>query len=141
MRDKFVLEYLRDFNSSAAYLRAGGTSKRPHKAGYELRHEAYVSHEIQKAIEAMDVNKMVSQQNALSWMIREANNFGPDASHGARVSAIKHVMSAAGLEAGAKDAAAAARGGVMIVPATDSVDDWEARASAAQAKLKEEVRK
>jgi hypothetical protein len=140
-RDRFVTEYLYDFNATQAYIRAGGKSKRPHKDGYLIRHEAYVSHEIQKAIEAMDAGKIVSQQRAIGWMAREANHFGPDASHGARVSAITQLLKAQALAEGAKQGALAARGGVMVVSEVTSVDDWEKRAAQAQAKLKEEVRK
>lgn len=139
-RDQFVIEYLKDFNATHAYKRAGGTAKNATKAGYDLRHEAYVSQQIQLAIDNMKVQNMVNQQTALSWMIREANHFGPDASHGARVAAIDKIMKAAGLLNEAKDAAVAARGGVMVVPGTAGVDDWEAAATAAQKKLKEEVR-
>jgi len=139
-RDKFVTEYLYDFNATHAYRRAGGTAKNAGKAGYEIRHEAYVSQQIQQAIDNMKVGNIVNQQRALAWAVREANHYGPDASHGARVSMVKTLMQHTGLSLGEKEAAAAARGGVMVVPATDSVDGWEARAAAAQALLKEQVR-
>lgn len=139
-RDRFVIEYLKDFSNTYAYIRAGGTDKRPSKAGYGIRHEAYVAQQIQEAIEAMKPNKMVSQQTAISWMIREANHIGGDSSHGARVSAIAHVMKASGMSLGEKEVAAAARGGVMVVPATDELLSWEQRAASAQAVLKQEVR-
>lgn len=140
-RDNFVREYLRDFNATHAYMRAGGKSKRPWKDGYNMRHEAYVAQQIQQAIDAMAPQKMFNQQTALSWMVREANHFGPDASHGARVTAIDKLLQHAALAEEAKHEALAARGGVMVVPAVDGVDDWAARAAAAQARLKEEVRK
>lgn len=132
-RDRFITEYLYDFNATHAYIRAGGTAKRASKAAYDIRHEAYVAQSIQQAIDNMKVGNMVNQQRALSWMVREANHFGMDASHGARVSAIKTLMQHTGLSLGEREAAAAARGGVMVVPATDNVDDWEARAASAQA--------
>lgn len=140
-RDNFIREYLLDFNATHAYIRAGGKTKTPWKAGYQMRHEAYVAQQIQLAIDAMKPEKMVSQQRALSWMIREANHYGPDASHGARVTAVQVLMKHAQVAEEAKIGALAAQGGVMVVPATDKVDDWEARAAAAQLRLKEEVRK
>lgn len=139
-RDRFIFEYLKDFSNTYAYIRAGGTDKRPSKAGYAIRHEAYVAQQIQEAIERMKPAQMVSQQTAVSWMIREANHYGGDSTHGARVSAIAHVMKAQGMTLGEKEVAAAARGGVMVVPATDNLLSWEERAASAQALLKEQVR-
>lgn len=139
-RDRFVTEYLYDFNATHAYIRAGGTARRASKAAYEIRHEAYVSQQIQQAIDNMKVGNIVNQQRALAWAVREANHYGPDASHGARVSMVKTLMQHTGLSMGDKEAVTAARGGVMVVPATDTVDGWEARAAAAQAALKEQVR-
>lgn len=140
LRDRFIAAYLQHFNATNAYIEAGGTSKRPGKAGYELRHEAYVAQTIQQAIDAMNVDAMATNQRVMSWAIREANHYGFDASHGARVSMITTLMKHKGLSGEEREAAAAARGGVMVVPATDNVDSWEARAAAAQAALKEQVR-
>jgi len=139
-RDRFVFEYLKDFSNTYAYIRAGGTAKRPSKAGYDIRHEAYVVQQIQESIERLKPHKMVSQQTAISWMIREANHVGGDSSHGARVSAIAHVMKAQGMSTGEKEVAAGARGGVMVVPATENLLSWEQRSATAQALLKEQVR-
>lgn len=140
-RDRFILEYLRDFNATQAYIRAGGTSARPTKAGYEIKCEAYVAKAIADAIDALDEAAVTTRQRILAGLVREANHVGGDSSHGARVTAWSKLAGLMGLEAPQVEAAQALRGGVLIVPATQKVDDWEKRSAAAQQALKDEVKK
>jgi hypothetical protein len=160
-RDVFIREYLRDFNGAQAWLRmkAEVDPEEQHKSwtpaqaaeyAYQLRNEPYVAQRIAQLIDAMEATNMLSEQRVLAMAIREAELQGIGAKHAARVSAVGMLMDYLSMSSKAKAAAQRAnpaggtggpRGGVMVVPDVASVDDWEAAAAQAQAKLKEEVRK
>jgi hypothetical protein len=160
-RDVFIREYLRDFNGAQAWLRmkAEVDPQDAHKTytpaqaaehAYQLKNEPYVAKRIAELVDSLEVANMLSQQRVLAMLIRDAELQGIGAKHAARVSAQKVLVDVLGMSTQAKAAAARAepgpgqggpRGGVMVVPGVAAVDDWEASAAPAQAKLKEDVRK
>lgn len=81
------------------------------------------------------------QRRYRAWMENEATYYGPGASHGSRVSAIAHLMKMEGMEAPTKtEAEVTYKGGVMMVPALTSPDEWGKLASQSQADLKATVK-
>lgn len=162
-RDVFVTEYLRDFNGAQAWLRMKAicepeddtsryTAAQCAEHAYQLRQEPYTAKRIADGIDALNAATMLTQQRVMAMAIREAELQGAGAKHAARVSAIKLLSDKldkmAELAERAEAAAKQARqgtglnaSGVMVVPpVAATVDDWEARAAAAQARLKQEVR-
>lgn len=140
LRDRFVNEYLIDFNATDAYIRAGGNQKNPTQAGYNLKREPYVARAIQAAVDSLDAAKVTNRQRIMAGLVREANHFGIGAAHAARVSAWTRLSSLLGMDQKQTERSLSARGGVMVVPQVESDIDWEKRAQAAQSALKEAVR-
>lgn len=162
-RDVFIREYIRDFNGAQAWLRMKAevdpqdshTNYTPAKAAehaYQLRNEPYVAKRIAELIDSMEAANMINENRILAMVIRDAELQGIGAKHAARVGAQKLLMDYMKMTSGARAAQQRAqapgeadglpRGGVMVVPPVEgSPESWEARAAAAQAALKEEVRK
>lgn len=141
-RDKFITEYLIDFNAAQAYLRAGGKKqgKALYNAAYELTHEPYVASQIRKCIDDADEKNLVTRKRILAGLVREANRDGMGSQHGARVNAWGKLASIMGMEVRRVEANVGIRAGVLIVPATEDMATWEQRSAAAQLALKEAVR-
>lgn len=149
--DRFVLQYLRDFNATQAFIRLSMEEGRPYEdisydyamnKGWEMTRWPYIASRLDLARQEA-AQEQILTENDLLWGIKKEMNFhGAGASHGARVSALALGAKIKGMEAPKKvEASVALRGGIMIVPETADLKSWEARASAAQAALKEEVRK
>ena len=76
-----------------------------------------------------------------NWMQREANYFGKDASHSARVTAIANLMKMDNMfEPEVSRHEVTHRGGVMMVPQITNPDEWGKHAAASQQSLKQTVR-
>lgn len=155
-RDVFVAEYLYDFNGAAAYRRMRAicdpdnkkelTPAQASNLGYNMRNEPYVELRIREVVDLLEQKELINQNRILAMLVREANVHGIGAQHGGRVAALKTLVDVLGMGSAAQQARRAAAGsgrgsGVMVVPEEGSVGTWEERAQAAQAKLKEEVRK
>jgi len=136
--DKFVEEYLKDRDSTAAAARVGFA---PTHAGYwggELLKIGYVSKLIRDAdYSELDLDKR--SRLYLSWMEEHAMYKGHGSSHAARVSATKMLLDIATGEAAKRAVQEHIQGGVMIVPVVDSVEHWADDAARMQKQLKQEV--
>lgn len=149
--DRFVAQYLRDFNATQAFIRLSMEEGKKYEEvdynyamnkGYQMKRWPYVANKIQEAMEIAEEANILTNKEILWGVKREMNYGGPGASHGARVSALALAAKIRGMESPKKvEASVSHRGGVMIVPETEDLTSWEQRASAAQATLKEEVRK
>lgn len=149
--DRFILQYLRDFNATQAFIRMSVEEGRDYEEisydyamnkGYEMTRWPYVAQRLQQARDEAVEDNILTAKDILWGVKKEMNYHGVGASHGARVSALGLGAKIKGMEAPKKvEASMALRGGVMIVPETGDLETWEKRAAAAQATLKEEVRK
>lgn len=147
--DLFVLHYLRDFNATQSFIRTRKEEDQysdvdlnyAMNAGYQMTRWPYVAQKIQQAMDDAEEKNIVTRNEVMWGLKREANYHGMGASHGARVGSWGKLASILGMEQKKVEQNLALRGGVMIVPPIDGVDSWEERAAAAQAQLKDEVRK
>jgi hypothetical protein len=141
-RDRFITEYVKDFNGPDAFIRAGGSATVAVKMASEYLREPYVSGQIWTFIDAMEEADLISRKRVIAMFIREANYQGMGASHGARVAAIGHLAKVLGMEQTNVNVKGDIKfkGGVMLVPAPDPMS-WEQAAAEAQRQLKEDVRK
>jgi hypothetical protein len=142
-RDRFISEYIRDFDSTGAFIRAGGPCTTAAKQSWEYLHEPYVLARLQEVVKAMAEVDLIDNKVILMGLIKEARFCGIGASHGARVTAWKTLAQIKGMEKTvvSGDINHNVRGGVMIVPVMPSSDQWEQLASNSQKLLKEDVRK
>lgn len=94
LRDRFVTEYLIDYDSWAACVRVGFIKSVAMIYAGELMEDPYVRREISRreldrTVTTTDENKKSKMHSQLeSWFLREANYRGPDSSHSARISAL-----------------------------------------------------
>lgn len=147
--DEFVLQYLIDFNATRAFIRMKGQLdpfdevdlNYAQNAGYQMTRWPYVAQRIEEAMRDAEQKNIVSVNDVLFGLKREAHYHGVGASHGARVGSWGKLATILGMDQKKVEQNLAMRGGVMIVPAIDKEDDWEKRAASTQAALKEEVRK
>lgn len=167
--NQFVEQYLKDYDPFAACLRIDYSMETALEAAKEFMNEPYVRRRItmleemrlkhipktepldkeereakEAEFESIDFTPHtpeLDQQRIISALMREAHNTGPGSSHAARVTALGQLMKIYNMDkSDDKDTTINNNGGVMIVPAVGSVDDWEAQASGQQAELKKTVR-
>lgn len=141
-RRRFISEYLIDFNAAGAYRRAGGKGKgkQVYNMAYELTHEPYVALKIREAVDAAEEKELVNRNRVIAGLVREANYNSIGAQHGARVTAWSRLGAFLGMETKRVEANLALRGGVLVVPMTETNETWAERAAEAQRILKETVR-
>ena len=135
-RRLFAAHYIKTTNASSAATFAGFSS--PGSKGAKLLHEPYVQDLIAKMLNAMDLDAIITQQEVVFRFKEEANDMSA-ANQGARISALAHIAKIHGMMIDRQETTVNASG-VMIVPALTSADEWGALASAAQNKLKNEVK-
>lgn len=148
MADEFVLQYLRDFNARQAYIRTHEhfnpfdeiTDNTAATKGYAMLRWPYVARKLRDQMDAAEEKNIVTRNEILFGLKREANYQGPGASHAARIGGWATLAKIMGMETKKVEATLAMKGGVMVVPAVEGVDEWEKRAAAAQAALKEAVK-
>lgn len=145
MRDKFVDEYLMDFNALAAAIRIGFLRSVANEYATQLMDDPYVQQQIAKKQAELEANPKdaVRRRKRLTEMAlyREAHYHGPGSSHAARVSALAKLASIYDMDAPTKiEQKVTHRGGIMVIPAIANLDDWEKAAQASQTKLVEDAR-
>lgn len=141
-RDRFIAEYLFDFNGPLAIIRAGGATSTAPKIASQYLHEPYVAKKIRACIEALEEAEIINRKRVLAGLVREAHYQGIGASHSARVAAYAKLAQILGMDAPLKiDARVKFAGGVMLVPMPQNTEDWEKMAEQKQIELKNDVRK
>lgn len=142
-RNQFVREYIKDFNGAEAILRMGYTCQRntaQSMAGKWLS-EPYTQYALSELMRDMDEKAVVSRNEILFGLKSEANVFGEEGSHSARISAWRALAKINGMEITRVEGnIGLAAGGVMAVPYVGTVEDWERMTRESQAKLKAAVR-
>lgn len=145
LRDRFVDQYLIDMDAIAAAMRIGFMRRVAFTYSQQLMDEPYVLQRITDKQRTAVENPKEAQKSrkadieASLW--REAHYRGPDASHSARVSALAKLCNINDMDGTTKvKSDVTHRGGVMLVPAIASIDDWEKAATASQEKLISEAR-
>lgn len=141
--DRFVYEYLHDFNSSMAWIRAGGTSHHATTGGPESLRTAYVQTQLRMVTNMLDEEQMVTRGEVIMGIKKEAHYYGDDGSSSARVRAWGMLAKIKGMDApkiiDPKDEGP--KGGVMEVPMIESAQHWGELALVSQQTLKNDVRK
>jgi len=146
LEQRFVEEYLVDFDQYLAAIRAGIPRLQAKKKATLLMSTTTVQLEIVKRVDAMQVDQIATPQRILMGLMREAgrSTFGSD-----RIGALRTVHEIIkDMRKSAKEDASEAeqkkrdgkKGGVMLVPGAASLSDWESAAKVAQAALKAAVK-
>lgn len=137
IRRKFIGEYIKDYNATAAVGRMGYKWESGQaQLGWKLLHEPYTQYYLARMIKEMDEKAIVGRNDVLHGLLKEANENGLDASHAARISAWRALAKALGMEITKVEVSGNVGGGVMAVPMATSPEEWERNCAEAQAKLK-----
>jgi hypothetical protein len=143
LREKFVKEYMFDKNPTKAAIRAGINATYADNYAKEFLSESKVQimikrKEIEASVAAADPERMRQDMIISLRQIMIYDGEGSNAS--ARVAAAKQLAAMLGLEAPSKsETKVEFMGGVMITPATMTVDDWSAHAIDSQSKLHKQL--
>lgn len=133
----FVEHYMMCFNASQAARQIGYEGASASSQGWEFLHHKFTQAELKQRYEKHAKDNKTIRQEIIMMLHREANYFGPGASASARVKAQIQLSKIFGMETLYLRAEVAHRGGVLVVPMTSSIDEWERIASHSQAKLME----
>ena len=139
LRDRFVSEYILDFDAYAAAMRIGfGPSFAPTYAEKFLA-EPYVQKRLVEFQTAMDADPKaeaeLDRRRIRAALLREAHYRGPGSSHAARVSALAKLAQIRDMDAPIKSQVHLL-GGVMEVPGIANTESWEEAAVTSQMALK-----
>lgn len=145
-RQEFAKAYLIDCDPTMAALRCGlvdpDDPDEARKVGWYYYRQPETLAAIQAFSATMENDKIVSRERVLMGLLEEANYRGLGASHSARVAAWSKIAQMLGAEKpkGEEDPATKVRGGVMMIPMAQSIEQWEQVATGSQAALKSAVR-
>ncbi|HWV45502.1 MAG TPA: terminase small subunit [Nitrospira sp.] len=140
LRDKFIVEYLKDYDAFGASLRAGFMSTMAIEYAKRFLEEPYVQSEIARLERAAAEDPKAEEEQRkrfiLASLTREANYRGPGSSHAARVAALAKLGNFLDMDGVQKTKNEHLhRGGVMAVPGIASLEDWEKAAKDSQTQL------
>lgn len=140
-RQQFCREYIKDFNAGAAVQRMGYLwgAGAPQK-GWAYLQEPYTQHFLAKLMREIDEKSIIDRNTVILGLLREANTYGEEASHSARISAFRSLAKILGMEITKVEGSMNVDGGVMAVPFSGSLEEWEANCKSAQANLKKKAR-
>ncbi len=140
--DKFIYEYLHDFNSSMAYIRAGGTPDHATTGGPEALRTQYVQLQLREVTNHLEAENLVTAGEIIMGIKREAHHYGDDGSSSARVKAWGMLAKIKGMDVPKpKDPVdQGPKGGVMHVPLAATEVEWQEVAAQSQQQLKSDVR-
>ena len=143
LRDKFVDEYLLDFDQTAAAIRIGFSASFAQTYAEKFMTEPYVRQRIAALQTAMAEDEKIEaeldRRRIRAALMREAHYRGPGSSHAARVSALAKLASIRDMDAPTKiKSEMTMRGGVMMVPGIANLEDWEKAAQASQGDLQKD---
>src|SRR5512140_2238847 len=82
-RDRFVEEFVRDWDPCMAWIRAGGPATTAQKNASCIRREPYVAQKIQEVVDHLEEQGLITKSRVLAGLLREANYHAVGASHGA----------------------------------------------------------
>jgi hypothetical protein len=147
----FAKEMLVDFNPVKSMLRAGLISAEDaqereasslYKTANRYERHPLVQQALRDFIHRVESEKIVSRERILYGLLEEACYHGPGASASARVAAWGKLAKLMGMELPPEGEKKAndAPGGVMMIPFSPSIEQWEQSAMGQQARLKADVR-
>lgn len=138
-RRAFVMEYLRSFDVQTAYIATGYKGKPEHARlkGSNMLREPYVAGLIYRCLRELDEAELITRNEVIAGLKREANFMEEGTTHSARIAAWSKLAGI--LEMGDEKSKGGvlvqAMGNVMVVPLV-APDNWEQVAARQQSDLK-----
>lgn len=143
LREKFVSEYLLDYDQTAAAIRIGFSASFAATYAENFMQEPYVRKRIAEMQTALTEDEKLEadldRRRIRAGLMREAHYRGPGSSHAARVAALGKLANIREMDAPVKiKSDVTHRGGVMMVPGIANFDEWEKAAQASQTDLQKD---
>ena len=144
LRDRFVTEYLTDYDQYKAAIRIGYAPAYAKQFGAQFMLEPYVLGKIREAEggKTDDFDVDVQKKMIVTALWREAKNMGAGSSQAARVAALSKLSAFYGMDAPkvSKQELTGPDGmplgnGVFVVPGMVTAEEWAKQAEAQQAEL------
>lgn len=124
-----------------SYIRAGGNPNSVPNLAYKAFRTKYFQDQLRNISQYLDEENLVTTNEIVLGLKKEANYHGEDGNSGARVKAWSTLAKIKGIEAPKKtEQTITHKGGVMVVPMAQSIDTWENNAQQLQTQLKSDVR-
>lgn len=137
LRRLFVAEFIKDYNGSAAIARLGLEFSQPAMIANVWLKEPFTQHVLDLYVREVEQDALVTRNQVIAALVREANYFGLDSSGAARVSALGKLARILGMEKIKVEGEIVHRGGIMLVPIAANPDEWEKHAAGSQKQLKQ----
>ena len=145
LRDKFVIEYIKDYDAFAACIRIGYAGPFAKEFSQRFLGETYVQNRIKKveiAPPEEDLDEVTQRRKVYAALWKEANFTGMGSSQSARVAALAKLSAFLGMDAPirsqqeltGKDGAPLGAG-VIVTPGLMTAEQWAEQAEAQQAEL------
>lgn len=143
LRDRFVREYLKDYDALGAAKRVGYTGMVAKEYAVRFMDEPYVIRKIDalKATPFDEMNEELMHKTIKAGLYREANDRGMGSTQPARVAAWAHLARLSGMEPATKvkneitGADGAPLAGAFVLPGIMTPEQWEAAAAKQQEDL------
>lgn len=143
LRDRFVIEYLKDYDQIRACLRLGYSLPYAKEYGTRFMNESYVLTKLTEIeCKPEETNSEVERKRIRAGLWREANNFGLGSSQSARVAALAKLSAFEGMDAPTRSKQELTGadgeplgGGVFVVPGLMTMEQWEAASEKQQEEL------
>lgn len=136
----FAVEYLKDMDPTAAWIRAGGKIKSAHVRGRQVLRTPYCQKLIAMVVDQLEIDNLVTGKQIVMGLWREANYYGEDGGAGSRVRALMGLARIKKMDVQVVEQKVVTHN-VMHVPMVTSADAWAAAAAESQTALKQDVRK
>ena len=141
-RRLFVIEYIKDYNGANAVRRMGLMNKQAKVRATELLNDSYTQYLLDVIVRDTEEKMLISRNQVIAGLVREANYFGFDGSAACRIMALKILGKHLGMENTPKVTEnELIGGGVLRIPLAAGTKEWESVAVNSQDKLKKDVRK
>ena len=136
---EFAVQYMKDMDPTMAWIRAGGKPKSAHVRGRQVLRTPYVQQLIQRVVDGLEQENLVTGKQIIMGLWREANYFGDDGGAGSRVRALMGLARIKKMDVQVVEQKTVQHN-VMVVPMGSNADDWAKAAAESQGALKAEVR-
>lgn len=90
-QQRFVDEYLIDFNATQAAIRAGYSENTAYSIGNENLSKPDIKNAIDEKISALEKSSLLTKEMVIKGLLSETKEYGEGSSHSARVSAWAHL--------------------------------------------------
>ena len=138
LRERFVDEYLFDFDPQLAMVRLGLKFGEAAIAGHKMWTDPKVQNLIAQKLRERSEDEIASKQAVIAGLLREANDRNGKVRPMDRINAWKALGKLLGMETNKIEVKGGT--GVMVIPATPDANTWEKVSVKEQRKLKRKVK-